>query len=210
MLLSIYNAFPFLKGCLDSIINNNGTDYEIIVIDDCSTDGSWELLKEYGASFDKINIYRNNMNCGVSHSRNLGIKYSKGEYVWFVDSDDLICSGAIKKVSSILKLHRYDAVFFDFIEENNGEKWKSYEKCVSDHSFHDNEYELGKEYFFHELRKEKEGIYRPNVVWNAVWKVGAIKEKGIWFEDKTYLEDVLFKFQFLMKAAQVSEMTMPT
>lgn len=93
MLFSIvvpcFNSKVFIRNCLDSILAQTFTDFEVIVIDDGSTDGTSEILDNYAAKSNLIHVYHF-ANAGVSASRRRGVTLANGEYVIFVDSDDTI------------------------------------------------------------------------------------------------------------------------
>lgn len=91
IIIPVYNEAPFLRRCLDSI--ELPAEVECIVIDDCSTDGSDEICDEYVKRFKVIHLAHN---CGVSHARNEGISKAQGDYITFLDSDDLIAEDGIK------------------------------------------------------------------------------------------------------------------
>ena len=90
-IVPIYNVAPYLRKCVDSLIAQDYRDYEIILVDDGSTDNSWdviqEIVSELRISDFKFQIIRQK-NGGLSAARNAGLKVAKGEYVCFVDSDD--------------------------------------------------------------------------------------------------------------------------
>lgn len=85
VIIPVYNAENFLKRCLDSVCNQTLSDIEIICINDCSTDKSVEILKQYNVKI--INLEENK---GAAYARNIGIEQACGEYLGFVDSDDYI------------------------------------------------------------------------------------------------------------------------
>ena len=87
----MYNVAAYIKRCLDSLLNHDidKSEYEIIIVDDGSTDNSAEIVFSYQKSFDNIHYYYQK-NQGLSTTRNNGINRATGEYVWFVDSDDFI------------------------------------------------------------------------------------------------------------------------
>lgn len=90
VIVPVYNVKSYLSACLDSILNQNFDSYEIIVVDDGSTDGSGELAEQYASHhIDKIRVLHQE-NQGLGGARNTGIKAAKGEYVAFIDSDDWI------------------------------------------------------------------------------------------------------------------------
>ena len=86
--IPVYNAEKYLKECIDSILAQDFSDFEIVCIDDCSTDGSYEMLKLLEKEHPQIHVFRNDANHGVSFTRNETIRLSQGKYLWFVDPDD--------------------------------------------------------------------------------------------------------------------------
>lgn len=90
VIVPVYNTSKYLKECLDSLVNQSLKDIEIIAIDDASTDDSLEILEYYAAKYPQIKVYCNKENYGQSITRNLGLELAKGEYIGFVDSDDII------------------------------------------------------------------------------------------------------------------------
>ena len=92
IIIPVYNVEPYIKKCLDSVTSQTYKDYEVIIINDGSTDKSMEIAKKY--DFKIIN----QQNQGQSAARNKGIKNSKGEYIVFLDSDDTIEKDLLKKL----------------------------------------------------------------------------------------------------------------
>ena len=88
-IVPVYNAEKVLHYCVDSILNQTFKDFELILIDDGSTDNSGALCDEYASKYDNITV-RHTKNQGVSKARNTGIELAKGEYICFVDSDDYV------------------------------------------------------------------------------------------------------------------------
>lgn len=89
VIIPVYNAEPYLRSCLDSILNQTFKDYEIIAINDGSSDGSLEILNAYANAQDNIRVI-NQPNSGVSKARNAGIESARGKFITFIDSDDVI------------------------------------------------------------------------------------------------------------------------
>ena len=88
IIIPVYNVKPYLKECMDSILNQTYKDYEVILVDDGSTDGSGKLCDEYAVLENIRCIHQTNQ--GLSEARNHGIAAAKGEYLMFVDSDDYL------------------------------------------------------------------------------------------------------------------------
>jgi len=90
VIIPVYNTSEYLDKCIDSVVSQTYKDLEIIVIDDCSTDGSSDKLDRWAERDKRIKVIHNEVNCGVSKSRNNGLLASSGDYIGFVDSDDWI------------------------------------------------------------------------------------------------------------------------
>lgn len=89
IIVPIYNKEKYLYRCLDSILSQTFTDYELLLIDDGSTDGSCKICDEYAARDQRIRVFHKK-NGGVSSARNIGINNIRGEYLTFIDSDDYV------------------------------------------------------------------------------------------------------------------------
>ncbi|WP_426725995.1 glycosyltransferase family 2 protein [Enterobacter cloacae complex sp. 277I4] len=84
-----------LRKCLDSLVNQSLSSIEIIIVNDGSTDGSEQIIKEFASSYTNIiHITQNNM--GLSEARNTGVRYATGDYIAFLDSDDWVVNDAYK------------------------------------------------------------------------------------------------------------------
>ena len=88
VIVPVYNVEDYLHVCLNSILNQTFQDFEIICIDDESTDSSSEILEYFASKDSRIKILRNEGNIGLGPSRNRGIDAAKGKYIIFLDSDD--------------------------------------------------------------------------------------------------------------------------
>lgn len=90
VIVPVYNVVPYLRRGLDSLVNQTLGDIEIICVDDKSTDGSLEILREYAKKYPKIKLVEFPENCGVSDARNAGMEIATGEYIGFMDPDDFV------------------------------------------------------------------------------------------------------------------------
>ena len=116
IIVPVYNAEEYLKDCLDSCLEQSLDKnlYEIICIDDGSTDGSGEILDDYERKYSNFSVVHKN-NEGVSIARNNGIDLAKGKYIWFVDSDDMIHPNCLQSISIWLKEYKPDAIYIKMI-----------------------------------------------------------------------------------------------
>ena len=119
IIIPVYNVENYLPACLDSILCQEQSDFEIILIDDGSTDGSLNICKDYAWKNPRIKVITQK-NQGVSAARNTGIKAAKGEYITFIDSDDLITPTYLSSLRSCMNTSD-DIVFFRGISiDENG------------------------------------------------------------------------------------------
>ena len=88
MIIPVYQAEKFLKGCVESVRKQTFSDWELLLVDDCSRDGSPALCDSCAAEDDRIRVYHKTKNGGVSEARNLGLGEAKGDYIAFLDADD--------------------------------------------------------------------------------------------------------------------------
>jgi len=89
IIIPAYNAEKYIKGTLDSVLAQTYTNFEAIVVNDCSKDNTEKIIDEYVAKDSRIKKYNNPKNSGVSYTRNFAISVANGEWIAFVDSDDM-------------------------------------------------------------------------------------------------------------------------
>ena len=119
IIVPIYNTEKYLKRCIKSILKQPFKDFELILIDDGSTDDSYLICQNYAKDDSRIKAVHKE-NGGVSSARNKGLEYAKGTYLWFVDSDDYIKPNALMDLSLKVLNEKSDLLIFNTtIEENH-------------------------------------------------------------------------------------------
>ena len=102
-----YNHAPFLEQRLDSILNQTHRDYELIILDDCSTDGSRDIIRDYQARFPFIRTYLNDRNSGSPCKQwDKGVLMAEGQYIWIAESDDFASPEFLEKMTPVLEKNR--------------------------------------------------------------------------------------------------------
>lgn len=126
IVVPVYNVEDYLSKCLDSILNQDidKDDYEIIVVNDGSTDGSGEIAEEYAERYSNITLI-NQENQGLSGARNSGIKVARGKYIQFVDSDDYLEPDVEKSLVEKMKSENLDILRFNY--QNVNEKGETFD-----------------------------------------------------------------------------------
>ena len=177
IIVPVYNVQEYIVKCIQSLLSQDSNDYEIIVVNDGTKDKSIELLEK---SFDnnKLKIF-NQKNVGLSETRNNGLNFANGEYVWFFDSDDWVSENVLSQILTYLS--NIDLLYFTsyFTETESSSKVT---KLVNNHI-------KGKELSFHEyFHGAPFYIYKKNFL----KKNGLKFMKGIYHEDSLFTPQVLY------------------
>lgn len=175
IIIPIFNSSKYLNKCIESVLNQTFTDFELILVDDGSTDDSLSFCKMYKNSDSRIRVFHKE-NGGVSSARNFGIKKAKGEKILFFDSDDFVELNALDVIDS------YDSdlvVFNSSIEKN---KTIQIEKESLEYDF-----------FCGKLMKEL--LFSAC---NKVFLAKIIRDNCIQFDEKIKIgEDMLFLYDYI-------------
>ena len=103
VLVAVYNAAPYLRACLDSILHQSVDELQILCVDDASTDGSLSILSEYAARDRRVEVIRLDRNQGQAAARNVALSRAKGEWILMVDADDLLGEDALEEMERTMK-----------------------------------------------------------------------------------------------------------
>ena len=112
VVIPVYNVEKYLKRCIDSILVQEWKNYDILLVDDGSTDSSPQICDDYVKAYDFISVIHKE-NGGLSEARNTGISNAKGEYVYFPDSDDWIESSTFSDLAEVIESDKYDIISFN-------------------------------------------------------------------------------------------------
>lgn len=121
VIIPMYNTEKYIEECLKSILNNSFSNYEIICVNDGSTDETYEIVQEFAKQYDTITLM-NQSNLGQSAARNRALQIAKGKYVYFLDSDDVISPDSLAKLYEYLEKDSLDVLYFSgdtFFDSNN-------------------------------------------------------------------------------------------
>lgn len=121
IIVPVYNSESFIKVCLDSILEQTYPDFELLLIDDGSTDRSGEICDEYAGKDSRIRVFHEK-NEGVSASRNKGLEMASGWYVNFVDSDDWVSPDYLQSYVDARKDFDYDIVYTEMVRHYKGQE----------------------------------------------------------------------------------------
>lgn len=187
IIIPVYNAENFISACIESIVYQEGVNFEIILVDDGSTDNSGRICDEYAAKDYRIKVIHKG-NGGVSSARNTGIENSSGEWLLFVDADDVLMPNALNAFFSFKnEIVEFVVVGYQRSDERN-----------MDISYPTNKKEyLGPKEFSRYLFAPRDGRYQ-GYIWNKLFRRDLIDRYCLLFAtDIFYNEDRLFIFEYL-------------
>lgn len=196
IIIPVYNVENELAECIESVLNQTYKNIEVILVNDGSTDNSFQIVTEY-ANMDSRILVINQKNQGPAAARNNGLKASNGDYITFVDSDDWIESCFIEKMMKLIHETNADLVECGYkeIKDKDDINFKSYPKkydIITDSN------EI--------IMKHLAGDI-SFLVWNKLYRSRLVKE--IYFEEGTEYEDVLWSCAVLKKTYRVAAVREP-
>lgn len=118
-IVPFYNVEKYIAKCLDSLINQDMLDYEIICVNDCTQDSSRDIVLQYSQKYPNIRLIDHLVNKKVGGARNTGLLNAKGDYVWFIDSDDFIPDNVLNKLVGICKDDDLEVLAFNIMTVAN-------------------------------------------------------------------------------------------
>ncbi len=183
VIVPVYNVEDYVLRCLDSLINQNYEQIEIILVDDGSTDESGKICDEFKKRDERIRVFHKK-NGGLSSARNYGIKKAKGDIIAFVDSDDYVKDGFVLDLYKGMQAGNADIVICGY----NNEKPK-------------NETISGKEATIRLLTKQ-ENI--DIISWNKLYKKKLFTDNNVFFPEGKKHEDTLTTYKLISNAKKVT------
>jgi len=199
VIIPIYNCEKYIKECLSSLIKQTFKNFEIICINDGSNDDTLKILKKFEAKDERINIFNQN-NSGPGIARNVGMKKSKGEYLMFLDSDDIFKKTMLEELYIKIKENDSDIVICN---SQNFEKKKWWKKFYEKNYLINNN--IIKQKTFTSLDIEKDFfnlfIWWP---WDKLFKRKYIENLGIEYQNLKSSEDLFFVAASVITAKKIS------
>ncbi len=190
IIIPVYNSKEKLAECLESVVSQDYPELEVIIVDDCSTDGSLEICRDFEAKYPFLHVYTKE-NEGVSAARNYGLSKATGDFIQFADSDDKLYPSATSKLVERMQKDQSDLVIGGYWNEN-----EEREILYPDHVFSSRKQfmkafpSLFTQFFIH-------------VPWNKLYRKQVLE--GVSFpRDLSKGEDLLFNLQAISQSQRIS------
>ncbi len=192
VIIPIYNVQDYLAECLESILSQTYVNFEILCINDCSTDDSLAVLRKYAKKDIRIKIWNNDRNRGQAYSRNVGLSNAVGDFILFVDADDFICPDLLQKCMEIVG--DSDMVCFDYKQVMGSETDVKQDRYQVEDGMYD-----GRDFL-------AEAVGRESIIiapWSKLYRRRFLLDNQITFYNGIIYEDILFSFQCYVKARRI-------
>lgn len=201
VVIPVFNVENYLKECLDSVLAQTLKDIEIICINDGSADNSLSILQDYAARYSQIKVI-DQLNGGLSAARNRGLDEASGEYVYFMDSDDLITSFALSELYSVCKDAGLDILYFSGTSFYESQELAQKHKGFTNSYYRKGVYDkvLDGQRMFVKLIDNKDYFSSACL---QLLKRSFLEKTEIRFYEGILHEDNCFTFQTLLKAERV-------
>ncbi len=194
VIVPIYNVEAYLEACLAPLCELDAKDCEVLLVDDCGQDNSIAIAKAFADSMENFRLIRREKNGGLSAARNTGFDEAKGEYVYFLDSDDIPNAQAIMEITRVAQYQKLDVAKARFVyyDDETGKRTPGapVEKTAI---------MAGWALFAQECKK---GIYEP-MVWQCVYRRAYLLEKRLRMSESCLYEDEMFSAPAIIDALAV-------
>lgn len=197
VIIPVYNAENTLRRCVESLVLGRERHIEVILVEDCSSDGSWEICHELAVEFSNIISIQNEKNSGVSYTRNQGLAAAQGEYILFVDSDDWVSE---RYIVALLKLAEENTDSLPICGQHFIDKVSGTKRNYTWSEEHGAVHEVPSERFF-----ELSDKFLLQQLWNKIFRRDIIEKHHIRFDETQSMgEDFQFVLDY-MEAAQIKK-----
>ena len=200
IIVPVYNAQKTIMRCVDSILNQDYTDFELLLIDDGSKDESSEICDMYAAKDTRVRVIHKE-NSGVSDTRNVGLREAKGEYLQFLDSDDWITPNATRLLVDGMEQNTCDMVISDF--------YRVIGERLSHKGSIDEDGVLTREEFANFMMENPADFYY-GVLWNKLYKREIIEKYALHMDSKiSWCEDFMFNLEYIRYCEHIFVLQVP-
>lgn len=186
IIIPLYNAEKYIYKNISSILNQTFKDFELIIVNDSSTDKSLNIVKSFDN--EKIKIYTK-INEGTSNARNFGLKHANGKYIFFVDADDYIEVNTLQKYYEVVNEYNPDFITNGFYSETT--KSNTSDKMSYPSRYYENKNLISKDL----VNYYKESLLYN--VWNKLFKKEIIDNNHLKFKDINFGEDMIFVQEYI-------------
>lgn len=193
-IIPVYNAENYISRCLDSLLDQNIDDYEIICIDDGSSDNSKFVLEDYKKRYPQKIILKSQENQGIGPTRNTAFNYVSGEYTWFIDNDDCIRSNCLNEVINLLDQNNSDITNISY-----------YKGFFTANPFEGKKIE---QLTIRKINQDYAMYFYDDAPWSKIYRTDFLKKNKLFFEN-IFGEDTSVTFDLYSKTKKIFKIDQP-
>lgn len=192
VVMPVYQVEEYIHQAVDSVLNQTFQDFELILVDDCSTDASSNIMDDYEKRDYRVRTIRHDTNMGLSAARNTGIEHAQGKYILFWDSDDEVDSEILEEIYNSIQINPAQLVVYGLVEEFYNKEKKLIHAAVikPEGALLKDPVEI------HHVVIKLETLTLYGYAWNKCYHLEYLKEQRIRFEPIKMIEDIKFNVMF--------------
>lgn len=198
LILPCYNVSRFIDQCVESIENQDldRKEYEIICVNDCSTDDTYSHLLEFQRKYDNVIIKQHEVNLGSAGARNTGLAIASGEYVWFIDPDDYLVTNCFSDLLSRAESNNLDIALFN----NYVIDYEDKETRIKHERYIETEVLSGRDFL---EKYDSRNLSKNSIVWLQLYKRSFLLSIDAKYPLVRLNDDALFSWKTLLQAERV-------
>ena len=193
VIIPTYNVEAYIRGCLESVLDERSISLEVIVVEDCSTDSSLRIARAVAAEDDRVQIVELSENGGLGNARNVGLDHASGEWILFLDSDDELLPRSLGSMLELGERTEADMVMFDYA--------RLYWNDTRKRNMNAPMFQAGEGPFT--LQERADLLDNLNVAWNKLYRRTFIADSGLRFPPGIY-EDIPWTYALLLVAERIA------
>lgn len=198
IIIPVYNVEQYLRQCLDSVYSQNLEACEVICVNDGSTDSSRKILQEFKDNYNDL-ILIDRENAGLIVARNTGYKIARGEYIFYLDSDDYLLANVINNMLEFVTTNKLDVALFNADKDDGSKYYVSKSKL----DYVDTGITYFKDFF------TNNNFFPPSVQWLYLYRKEFLDTNRIYFPEDNLQEDEPFTIKAFLHAIRVSTLDIP-
>lgn len=192
IVMPVYGVEKYLENTVNCVLEQTFSDFELILVDDKSPDKCPQICDMFAQKDPRVKVLHLEQNGGLSNARNSGMEIAVGEYIMFLDSDDLFDKQLLEFTVASMRKHPAQVVVYGLIEQYYNDKNENYDSCPV--TYKDLELNTPQDIHKNVIQLELLGLY--GYAWNKMYDLNYLRTIGLKFKTVTLVEDILFNIEY--------------
>ena len=192
IVMPVYGVEKYLENTVNCVLKQTYTDFELILVDDKSPDSCPQICDMLAEKDSRVKVIHLEQNGGLSNARNSGLDIASGEYILFLDSDDLFDERLLELTVSSVRENPAQVVVYGLVEQYYNDKNENYDSCPV--AYTDLILNTAEDIHRNVIQLEQLGLY--GYAWNKMYDLKYLRAIGLKFKTVTLVEDILFNIEY--------------